>query len=134
VPAGHLILGRDGEDAAERLLTRAGLRVVERNFRCRAGEIDLVCLHGDTVVFVEVKTRALGSLGSGADAVDGRKRGKLVRAACEFLSGREWWERPCRFDVVSVVAHDGRLEAEHLADAFQADFERPGAGKGWQPW
>ncbi|MFP5239466.1 MAG: YraN family protein, partial [Acidobacteriota bacterium] len=49
VPAGHLTLGREGEDAAERLLRRAGMRVLERNFRCRTGELDLVCQHGDTI-------------------------------------------------------------------------------------
>ncbi|WP_243310765.1 YraN family protein [Fundidesulfovibrio agrisoli] len=138
MPAGHLTLGREGEDAAESLLRRAGMRVLERNFRCRTGELDLVCQHGDTIVFVEVKTRGLGSLGSGTDAVDGRKRGKLIRAASEFLSARGWWERPCRFDVVSVVSDGERLTAEHVPDAFQADFAADGKGRGrgggWQPW
>lgn len=134
MPAGHLTLGRDGEDAAARLLVRLGFRIVERNYRCRLGEVDLICRHGDTLVFVEVKTRAEGSLAAGTDAVHGRKRSRIVKAAAEYLSERGLWDRPCRFDVVSVVRRDGRLEAEHLPDAFQAEFDHGRAGRGWQPW
>lgn len=134
VTAGHLILGRDGEDAAARLLGSLGLRVLERNFRCRQGEVDLICRQGDTLVFVEVKTRAEGSLASGTDAVDRRKRARIVKAASEYLSSRRQWDKPCRFDVVSVVSRDGKLQAEHLPDAFQAEFDAGRGGKGWQPW
>jgi len=134
MPAGHLTLGRDGEDAAAKLLARLGFRVLERNYRCRLGEVDLICRHGDTLVFVEVKTRAEGSLAAGTDAVHGRKRSRIVKAAAEYLSEHDSWDRPCRFDVVSVVRRDGRLEAEHLPDAFQAEFDHGGRGRGWQPW
>nr|WP_279343387.1 YraN family protein [Fundidesulfovibrio terrae] len=127
-------MGRDGEEAAARLLGSLGLRILERNFRCRQGEVDLICRQGDTLVFVEVKTRAEGSLASGTDAVDRRKRSRIVKAASQYLSAKELWSTSCRFDVVSVVRRDGRLHAEHLPDAFQAESDAGRGGKGWQPW
>jgi len=59
MPAGHLTLGREGEDEAARLLTSLGLRILARNYSTRLGEVDLICRHGDTLVFVEVKTPSL---------------------------------------------------------------------------
>jgi len=126
--ANHLTLGREGEEAAARLLVTLGMEVVERNFRCRLGEVDIICRHGDTLVFVEVKTRGQGSLAAGTDAVDRGKRSRLVRAASEYLSAKKLWDKPCRFDVVSVIKRGNGLFAEHLPDAFQAE------GHGWQPW
>ena len=129
--ADHLELGRQGEDAAARLLTGKGLTVLERNYRCRLGEVDLICRHGRTLVFVEVKTRGQGSLAAGTDAVDRRKRSRIVKAAAEYLSANGLWDQPCRFDVVSVLLAGGRLACEHVADAFVVD---EGGGRGWQPW
>lgn len=134
MPAGHLKLGREGEEAAARLMASLGMRVVERNYRCRQGEVDLICRQGDTVVFVEVKTRGEGSLAAGTDAVHGRKRSRIVKAAAEYLSANTLWDRPCRFDVVSVVRKDGALEASHIPDAFEAGFDSVKGGRGWQPW
>jgi len=131
---GHLTLGREGEEAAARLLATLGMEIVERNFRCRLGEVDLICRQGDTLVFVEVKTRGQGSLAAGTDAVDRGKRTRLMRAASEYLSAKELWDKPCRFDVVSVVKKGGGLFAEHLPDAFQAGGEFGYKGRGWQPW
>ena len=131
--ADHLTLGREGEKAAARLLATLGMEIVERNFRCRLGEVDLICRQGDTLVFVEVKTRGQGSLAAGTDAVDRGKRSRLVRAASEYLSAKELWDKPCRFDVVSVVKRGDKLAAEHLPDAFQAGGNGR-KGHGWQPW
>ncbi|MHC1713842.1 MAG: YraN family protein [Solidesulfovibrio sp.] len=130
--APHLQLGRAGEDAAATLLTGRGYRVVTRNYRVRGGEVDLVCLDGDTVVFVEVKARGPGSLGRPDQAVTPAKRGKLVRAAAAFLSERGWWERPCRFDVVTVLARDGKYAATHLPNAFSVE-DAFDSGRFYQP-
>lgn len=134
MPADHLTLGRAGEDEAARLLTSLGLTILARNYRRRLGEVDLVCRHGATIVFVEVKTRAAGSLGAGTDAVNRAKRSRIVKAAADYLSANGLWDRPCRFDVVSVVKRGGKLCAEHLPDAFQAEFDQDRGGRGWQPW
>lgn len=125
-PAAHLVLGREGEAVAEALLVGKGYRIVARNYRTRGGEVDRICLDGDTVVFVEVKARGVGSLARPDQAVTGPKRGRLVRAAATFLSERDWWDRPCRFDVVALVKRDGAWTANHLPDAF-------GVGDGLDP-
>jgi putative endonuclease len=136
VPARHLAVGRAGEDAAEALLRAKGLRVLGRNVTLGKLELDLVCEEGDTLVFVEVKTRAEGSLASPAEALTPQKRGRLVRAAQAYLSLHGLWSRPCRFDLVSVLARAGRIvDAEHVADAFRADDAGGSRGGGfWQPW
>lgn len=106
-----------GEDAAERLLVRAGMQVVARNWRTKFGELDLVAMDGSTLVFVEVKCRRENHLYDPALAVDHRKRDRLRRLARAYLA----LERPefadCRFDVVSVVASTP-LRLRHLVDAF----------------
>lgn len=131
--ARHLALGQAGEDAAEALLSAKGYAVVARNYATRGGEVDLICLDGETVVFVEVKTRGPGSLARPDQAVTAAKRGRLVRAGAAFLSERAWWERPCRFDVVTVLVRgDGRPEVRHLLHAFSLQ-DAGGAGSFYQP-
>lgn len=107
--------GRAAEDAAAELLQAKGFSVVERNFRVKAGEIDLVARDRDEIVFVEVRARSSSGFGGAAASVGGAKRRKLVRAAGVWLQARGW-TGPCRFDVVAVDA--GR--AEHIAAAFDA--------------
>jgi putative endonuclease len=104
--------GRRGEDAAAAWLARQGCEVVARNVRTAFGEIDLVALDGDVVVFVEVKARR----GQGAlEAVGPAKQRRLVRLATAFLARAGWLERKARFDVVAV---DGRGACTHVANAF----------------
>lgn len=130
MPAGHLDLGRQGEDAAALLLAQKGLRILERNLRLGRLELDLVCEEGDTLVFVEVKTRAEGSLATPADGLTRQKRSRLLRAAQAYLAKHNLWHRPCRFDLVAVLFRAGQLQhIQHDPDAFQADA--PGS---WQPW
>jgi putative endonuclease len=134
VPARHLVRGKAGEDAALARLQELGLRILERNWRCKYGEVDVICLDRDMVVFVEVRSRGEQSLATPAQSVNRNKIAKLVRAASYFLSQRGWWAKPCRFDVISVVyaPHGPRLE--HIPDAF--DFPNA-VGRGhtsWQPW
>lgn len=93
-------LGRLGEEAAVELLRKAGYVVVGRNIRLPGGEIDIVCLDGDVVVFVEVKSRSNAVYGTALGAVDARKRAKLRALAADYLQvvgpGRR-----ARFDVVT---------------------------------
>ena len=91
-------LGLAGERAAEAELVRSGLRLVARNQRTRFGEIDLVCRDRDGYVFVEVKTRSVGSFVAAAEAVDRRKLGRLARLAAGWLAMRG--ERDARWRVV----------------------------------
>ncbi|HUC42615.1 MAG TPA: YraN family protein [Candidatus Sulfotelmatobacter sp.] len=114
-------LGLAGEAVAERHLTSVGLRVVARRFRTRWGEVDLVACEGDLVVFVEVKSRSTTSFATPGEAVTRAKQRRLARAAQAFLTRAGWSERACRFDVVEVVAENGRARVRHIRDAFRPD-------------
>jgi putative endonuclease len=108
------VLGRFGEDTAAAHLERAGLVLVERNWRCREGEIDIVAIDGRVLVFCEVKTRSTAAFGSPAEAVSPAKLRRL-----RMLAGRWLHEHPggwadLRFDVVAVLRTPGGLEVEHL--------------------
>jgi len=105
--------GQDAEDAAAALLRAKGLTIVEKNFRAKVGEIDLVAKDGSEIVFVEVRSRASIAFGGAAASVGGVKRRKLIKAAQLWLQARGW-SGPCRFDVVAIDA--GR--AEHIPSAF----------------
>jgi putative endonuclease len=113
-------LGLAGEKAAENALRRAGMKVLERRFRLRSGELDLIAEQGELVVFVEVKTRRGTGFGQPAESVTTAKRARMARVALAYLKGRNWLERPCRFDVVEVlVGHAGASQVHHIADAFR---------------
>jgi putative endonuclease len=113
------LFGDRGERAAARYLRRQGLRVLARGYRTPLGEIDLIAREGDTLVFVEVKTRASGSP---AEAVTAEKQRRLTLAALRFLKEHGLLECRCRFDVVALVWPEGRgtPAVEHLRDAFPA--------------
>ncbi len=112
-------LGRQGERLAEKYLRRRGLKTVVRRFSTPVGELDLVMLDGQTVVFVEVKTRRSRAFADPQDAITGEKIGRLARAARWFLQSRRWYDRPCRFDAVAVtIPTVGEPEIEHIPEAF----------------
>lgn len=104
-------LGRTGERLAAEELTRRGYRIVERNYRCTYGEIDLVAEDGEDLVFVEVKTRRGIAYGLPEEAINGRKRQKLVQVASCYLDAHACADRPWRIDAVAVqMSQQGRLQ------------------------
>ncbi|MPV38207.1 YraN family protein [Georgenia subflava] len=110
-------VGRYGERVAERLLTDHGLEVIERNWRCRDGEIDLVALDRgtDEIVFVEVKTRRSTTYGPPAEAVTRAKLARLRRLAALWLRAHDRHAGGVRVDVVAVLARaSGPALVEHL--------------------
>ncbi len=115
---GQVALGRRGERAAERHLRRNGYRIVVRNFRAAGAEIDLVAVDGDTLVFVEVKTRRSRAAGAPEEAVDERKQTRMRRAAEVFARRYRADEIEMRFDIVAIDASGKRLEIELLRNAF----------------
>ena len=115
-------LGRLGEAAAAHALERAGLRVVERRYRRRVGEIDIIAERGELLVFVEVKTRRNDRYGTPGEAITARQRRRIARAALDYLTRRGWLARRCRFDVVEVYATDeGISRVRHIEAAFHLD-------------
>ena len=113
-------LGELGETLACDELRRRGYAILERRYRTRYGEIDIVARHGDVLVFVEVKARAGDAFGTGAEAVTGYKQRRVARMAADFLARRRLQDRPCRFDVVSVAVGGERPRIEVIPGAFYA--------------
>lgn len=115
-------VGRFGEGVAVRVVEGAGMQVLDRNWRCRDGEIDLVARDGSTLVFIEVKTRSSLVCGVPAAAVDRRKVARVRRLAVRWMSEHreldQFWAT-VRFDVIAVVRQaSGQPNVEHLRAAF----------------
>lgn len=102
MPRASTELGRAAEEYARRYLERAGLELIERNYRCRGGEIDLVMRDGGSLVFVEVRMRNDHRFGDAVESVDRRKQQRLVVAARHYLAYHRLGDRPCRFDLVAL--------------------------------
>ena len=98
----RLRLGKTGEDLACRALRRRGYEILDRRYRTRAGELDIIARENGTLVFVEVKTRSSARFGHPFDAVTRAKQRKLVAMADDYLARKGWQGRPCRFDVVGL--------------------------------
>jgi putative endonuclease len=117
---GRQSLGKAGEDLACAALVRRGYAILERRYRTRYGEIDIVARVGGSLVFVEVKTRVSGEFGGGEEAVTVAKQRRIVRMAIDYLTRHELLDRPCRFDVVTIHLKDGRPMIEVYPHAFAA--------------
>lgn len=113
-------LGQAGEEAAVTYLSAHRYTVIERNYRHRGGELDLVALDGPVVVFVEVRTRRGERRGTPLESVDHRKQRRLTAAAQHYLLARRLTNRPARFDVIGVHWERGAPRIEHVRDAFEA--------------
>ncbi|HEX5739971.1 MAG TPA: YraN family protein [Pilimelia sp.] len=112
-------VGQHGERLAAAYLTRAGMVIVDRNWRCRDGELDLVARDGPAVVFVEVKTRRGVGFGTPAAAVDAPKAARLRRLATRYLRHAGLRPPVVRFDVVAILLdRRGQAQVDHRAGAF----------------
>lgn len=113
-------LGQEYEALAERYLQKKGMTIRERNYRCKAGEIDLIAEHRGTLVFVEVRYRGQASLVSSEESVTLTKQRRLIRAAQHYLL-HHGPDRPCRFDVLALNRSAlGTLKINWIDSAFDA--------------
>lgn len=110
--------GFAAEDLAYRYLSQQGLRLIERNFRCRVGELDIIMKDGANVVFVEVRSRRNNRYGTPAETITLAKQRRLIRAALYFLQQRRL-DAPCRFDIIAVSQESPKPALEWIKDAFQ---------------
>lgn len=113
----RLSLGKWGEQLAVRYLKRRLYRIVATNYRCKAGEVDIIASRGGVLAFVEVKTRRGISHGTGIEAVTARKQRQIIRTAQWFLARQQLDLQP-RFDVISIQVDGDRPVVEHVSDAF----------------
>jgi putative endonuclease len=112
-------LGRFGEQLAVRHLEAAGFEILDRNWRCAEGEIDIVAADGETLVVCEVKTRSGTSFGDPSEAVVGAKAARVRRLALRWLAARDLRWRDLRFDVVTVLRRrEGDPVVRHMRGAF----------------
>lgn len=113
--------GRLAEQHAEHYLSTQGLTIKARNYRCKAGEIDLIMNEGNTLVFVEVRLRSNRNFAGAAETVDWRKQQKLVRAAQHYLQRHGLTDAvACRFDVIAFDPNRIDGQVSWLRDAFSA--------------
>ncbi|MEM7468891.1 MAG: YraN family protein [Pseudomonadota bacterium] len=112
--------GRHGEHLAKCYLLKHKLSLVEENFRCRWGEIDLIMRDGNTLVFIEVRFRRSGSRVDARASVDTHKQRKLCRAAAIYMAGQSGPQPDARFDVVAVSDNNGTARVEDwIRNAFE---------------
>lgn len=112
-------LGQSGEDIAAEFLNKKGYTILQRNYRCRHGEIDIIAKIGTTLVFIEVKTRKGAAYGSPAAAVTHKKQRQISKTALYYLAEHNLFDAPARFDVVSIMlAPDLGTDIEIIANAF----------------
>jgi len=114
-------VGRSGEDAAAALLRKEKFSILQRNYRTRLGEIDIIAEEEDVLCFIEVKTRRSSATGIPLEAVTPRKQRQIAKVAAVYLDRYHPQGKNCRFDVVSITDRDGRAEAEIVRDAFRLD-------------
>jgi putative endonuclease len=112
-------LGRHGEDIAREYLLQQGMRIKERGFRFGRGEIDIIGYDQDTLVFVEVKARRLGSFSDPEEAVTPAKQKQIRRIAQAYLFLQGLEDVRCRFDVLALeIGEEGNIIIRHHRDAF----------------
>jgi putative endonuclease len=114
------VVGKAGEEAAVQYLREHGYQILERNYRCRFGEIDLIARDGRVLAFVEVKTRRSQKYGPAAAAVTREKQRHLIKASQLYLIQKKKADELCRFDVVTVAMEAQLPHIELIKDAFQS--------------
>jgi putative endonuclease len=112
-------LGKKGEELAAAHLRMLQYKILERNYQCAAGEVDIIAKDHHTLVFVEVKTRSNRNYGPPAEAVDARKQRQLSKVALTYLKQKKLIDIPARFDVVAIEVLPCEHQIEVIRDAFE---------------
>ncbi|TNF45477.1 YraN family protein [bacterium] len=124
--APHLITGEYGEKLAVRYFRLRGYKILQRNYRCKLGEIDIIAQRKDTLVFIEVRSRSEPFLTDPAGTVDEIKIVRIINAAKYYLMEKRLVETPSRFDVLAIsLRQSKRPVLEHLQEAFDLSSDLP---------
>lgn len=117
--ASHLEVGKEGERAGITYLKQNGYKILEVNFRTPLGEIDCIAKHGRFLVFLEIKTRSSAAFGFPEEAVGKRKQRKIIQSAEYYLKRHFGFDRPARFDVLSIFSDEaGEFRFRLVENAF----------------
>ncbi|PKM76606.1 MAG: YraN family protein [Firmicutes bacterium HGW-Firmicutes-15] len=111
-------LGNRGEEIASRYLKEQGYRILTRNYRSRYGEVDIICTFGESIVFVEVKTRTSTSFGSPEESITRSKREHIRKVALIYLESYQHPFKEMRFDVIGILMNGNEPRINHLVAAF----------------
>jgi len=111
-------LGKQGEDLAVKYLKKLGYKIIERNYRCTMGEIDIIAKEKEALIFIEVKTRKSDKDVEPFESIGVRKQAKIRDLAEFYLQKKEVDECEIRFDVLSIVIQDKENQIEHITNAF----------------
>lgn len=139
--AKHLMLGTAGEVLAAKHLKKLGYTISEKNWTSHPVEIDLICLDGDELVFVEVKSRQGEDVADAIAAFHAKKQQNILRAAKMYLSEKELWHMSCRFDLICI--YGDAKNVEHYKNVIELQEINPtrkygnssrGSNSTWQPW
>jgi putative endonuclease len=116
-------VGNRGEELAAAFLERNGIAVIERNYRCKGGEVDIVAKDGNTLVFIEVKSRKNLAYGVPQLAVTPFKQRQISKAALTWLGRNHQHEKPARFDVIAILLDsEYQHRIEHIRNAFELAY------------
>ena len=118
----RLELGKFGEELALRKIKRLGYKKIVRNFRCPLGEVDIIARDGDTLVFMEIKTRKGRSIGYAKEAVNARKKRQISKVALAYMKSIDCSDLRARFDVVAISLGRGKPEIEVIKNAFELAY------------
>jgi putative endonuclease len=111
-------LGKQGEDLAVRHLKALGYKILDRNYRCSLGEIDIVAKDKTALIFIEVKTRKSDKIAMPLESIGAKKQAKLKTLAEYYLQEKDYYECETRFDVISIIGDGLNVKIEHITDAF----------------
>lgn len=115
--ADHNVLGKRGEEEALKMLISKDYEILETNWRYKRDELDIIAIEENELVIVEVKTRSTDFFGDPEDSVDELKMQRLVRAADEYIEQNEI-ELECRYDIISIIIRNNKIDIRHIKDAF----------------
>ncbi len=116
-----MLTGQLAENLSGEFLQQQGLCILEKNYRCKAGELDIIAKHHDSIVFVEVRFRKNIAFGNPLETVTLSKKKKLIKAALHYLQrNKNHAKKPCRFDVISVTIRQNQYQYEWVQHAFDS--------------
>ncbi|MCL2578328.1 MAG: YraN family protein [Defluviitaleaceae bacterium] len=118
MPVNKYKTGLRGQKEAEDFLIKSGHIILERNYRLRTGEIDLIASHGGYIIFIEVKLRSGLHFGFPSESVGGAKQQKIIRTALHYIAAKNLNNQDFRFDVIEILEKNGRINVNHIENAF----------------
>ena len=106
--------GKIGEEIAKNYLERKGYKIIERNFRCRQGEIDIIAMYSGKLIFVEVKTRTSDKYGTPGEAINQIKKMHIEKSAAQYLFHKKLFKTTIRFDAIEILIKEGKCQINHI--------------------